>query len=411
MHKSTAIFFIFLLSFNTINSMKTLSIEAMLPTKDIHNKLMDMLVEIQTQNTPRTVKELSNAILDLLKHLKNDQANHEEINTKMMTQCIEEENFRRKEVTDAQSAYNASSSAFAKCQASLHSAENNLPALKSALTEFKANLDAKTLERKKQIELYNRRRADWTEAINFVTEFIVQVSNKLSKFTSFTELGEKLISHMSKIGRMSEAFSVLISLSEDAKVLADDPGAHSNYSYRSQVKTISKLKDNLRSLLNKLVIDSKTNDGDEDKAQAAYEKLKAELIKLIDELNENIASTNAQIVSMRNCSSAETKIMTVANNKLNRNSRLLHLSGQTCTDFTKEFIHATKNRLGEMDVINQIIRIMNKRFGEIPKDLINYLNSIRSQFNQYVNSTRFIKLQEYVQTHIADNAHGAALSK
>jgi len=402
---------LFLLSLNAITSMKLFSIDILIPSKGIHNQLMDMLVEVQTQDSPRTVEDLSNAILSMLKELKENQAKHEEINKKMMAQCLDEENFRRKEVADAQSAYNASSSAFAKCQASLQAASNNLPSLKSALAEFEANLASKTSERKKQNALYIQRRSDWTEAIAFLNEFIIQVNNKLAKYPSFADLGEKLLKHVSKLGRMSDAVNVFVALAQDSNEMSAGPGASSNYSMKSQTKTVSNLKEHLRTLLNKLVVDSKQNDVDEDKAQAAYEKVKAELLKMIAKLKVDIASTEAQIIRMRDCVASENKIMTTANSKLSRNTKLKNLAGQTCTDFTREFINATKNRLTEMDVINEILAIMRKRFGQLPEDLVHYLTATRNQFKQYINSTVFVKYEEYVQSHIADNANSAALLK
>ena len=64
-----------------------------------------------------------------------------------------------------------------------------------------------------------------------------------------------------------------------------------------------------------------------------------------------------------------------------------------------------------MDVINEILAIVKKRFGELPADLVQYLQATREQFRVYVNSTVFAKYQEYVQQHIADNLSGAALVK
>jgi len=391
--------------------MKLYSIDVLIPSKGIHNQLIDMLVEVQTQDSPRTIQDISAALLDMLKQLKDNQAKHEEINKRMMAQCLDEENFRRKEVSDAQSAYNASSSALAKCQASLQAALANLPSLKSALAEFEANLAAKTEERKKQNALYRQRKADWTEAINFLNEFIVQVDNKLAKYPSFADLGEKLLRHVSKLGKMRDAVNVFVALAQEPSELATGPGAASNYSYKAQSKTVGDLKSHLRALLNKLIVDSKQNDVDEDKAQAAYEKVKAELLAIIARLKADIASTEAQITAMRECVANETKIMTLANGKLSRNSKLQTLAGQTCTDFTREFINATKNRISEMDVINEILAIVKKRFGELPADLVQYLQATREQFRVYVNSTVFAKYQEYVQQHIADNLSGAALVK
>jgi DNA repair exonuclease SbcCD ATPase subunit len=372
---------------------------------------MDMLVEVQSKDTVHTIEELSNAIMDMLKKLKENQARHEEINKKMMTQCLQEENFRKKEIADAKSAYNAASSAFAKCQASLNAATKNLPSLKKALHEFEDNLAKKTAERKKQHALYEQRRKDWTEAIDFLKEFIQKVDAKLAKYPSFADLGEKLLRHVARLGRMAEAVDVFVALAQNpgSDELATGPGAHSSYSYKSQAKTVNNLKAHLRTLLNKLVVDSKQNDIDEAKAQAAFEKVKAQLLVIINKLKKDISRTETQITNMRACVASEGKIMATANSKLSRNSKLKDLAGKTCTDFTKEFIAATKNRLTEMEVISQILTIMQRRFKQLPSDLVEYLRATKNGFKIYINSTQFIRYQEYVQKHIADNLAGRKL--
>jgi exonuclease VII small subunit len=370
-----------------------------------------MLVEVQTQDSPRSVEDLSNAILGMLKQLKESQARHEEINKKMMAQCLDEENFRRKEIADATSAYNAASSAFTKCQTSLKAAQTNLPSLKRALHDFEANLAAKTAERNKQRKLYEERRADWAAAIAFLNEFINQVNAKLAKYPSFADLGEKLLRHVAKLGKMRDAVEVFVALAQapSSDELTAGPGAHSTYSYKAQAKTVSNLKAHLRTLLNTLIVDSKRNDEDENKSQAAFERVKKELEAIIDKLRRDITRTNTQITNMTACTANEGKIMATANNKLSRNKKLNDLAGKTCTDFAKEFISATKNRLSEMDVISQILKIMEKRFGQLPADLTAYLRATRANFRVYINSTQFIKYQEYVQQHIADNATGRSL--
>jgi len=208
---------------------------------------------------------------------------------------------------------------------------------------------------------------------------------------------------------MAEAVEVFVALAQHPTELASGPGAHTNYSYKSQAKTVGTLKAHLQKLLNKLIVDSKQNDIDEAKAQAAFEKVKAALLKIIGKLKKDIGRTKTQIKNMTACVASEGKIMATANSKLHRNSKLLDLAGKTCTDFTREFISATKNRLSEMQVISQILKIMRKRFGQLPNELVEYLRATKSGFKIYINSTQFHKYEDYVQKHVADNIHGKTL--
>jgi len=369
---------------------------------------MDILVEVQKDDSPKTVGDISEAVMGLLKSLQESQTRHERIAKRMKSQCIAEETFRKKEISAATAAYNASSSAYAKCQASLQAALKNLPDLKRAKKDFQDSLKKKTDEREKQHKLYLERRRDWQDAIDFLNDFIKQVDTKLAKYPSFADLGEKLLRHVAKLGKMAAALDVFLALAQ--KPVTSEFGAHSNYSYQSQGKTVGALRDHLRKLLNTLIVDSKQNDIDEGKALAAFDKVKTALLKVIARLTKDIKLTKTQITNMNACVANEGKIMATANSKLSRNSKLLKLAGQTCTDFAREFVTATKNRLSEMNVIKQILNIMKRRFGELPADLVAYLEATRNGFRVYVNSTQFMKFQEYVQKHVADNLHGKKLS-
>jgi len=277
---------------------------------------------------------------------------------------------------------------------------------------FEANLAKKTAERNKQHQLYLQRRQAWSDAIAFLREFIQQVNTKLAKYPSFADMGEKLLRHVAKLGRMADAVEVFVALAQapGSDELASGPGAHSNYGYKAQTKTVNSLKAHLQTLLNKLIVDSKQNDIDEAKAQAAFEKVKAALLAIIAKLSKDIARTKAQITSMTACTANEGKIMATANNKLSRNSKLLSLAAKTCTDFAKEFITATKNRLSEIQVVSAILKIVKRRFGQIPAELADYLRATKNGFKAYVNSTQFVKYQEYVQKHVADDLAGKTLS-
>jgi len=400
MKKFSALFFVFILSFHTISSMKLFSIDVILPSsQNVHSQLMDILIEVQKDDSPKTVEDISNAIMEMLKKLKENQDRHAEIAKKMNSQCVTEETFRKKEIADASAAYNAASAAYAKCQKSKAAAEENLPILKRAKKDFEKNLQEKTAERNKQHELYLQRRKDWQDAIDFLNDFIKQIDTKLAKYPSFADLGEKLLRHVAKLGRMADAVEVFVALA--AKPVTAEFGAHSDYSYKSQAKTVNSLNDHLRKLLNKLIVDSKQNDLDEAKAQAAFEKVKKELVSIIAKLRADIKKTKSQIVNMNSCIASEGKILSQSGNKKHRNQKLLDLAGKTCTDFAREFVTATKNRVREMKVITQILKIMKKRFGELPKDLVSYLDATKTGFKIYVNSTQFKKYEDYVAQHVA----------
>jgi flagellar biosynthesis chaperone FliJ len=366
-----------------------------------------------TNDSPKTIQAFTEELLKMLHNLMEAQAKHEEVNKKMIAQCIEEENFRRKEVNDAKNALNASSGALSKCQASLHAAEENLPALLKARKEYQEELAKKTAERVRQHQLYVQRATDWKDAISFLDEFMRVVKQKLANYPhTFAELGEKLLKHASKLGRIAEAVPVLIAMTQSpAENEVNLPHVAHNYKYAAQGKTVNTLNAHLASLRNKLAVDAKQNDLDEEKAVKLFNELKARLEGIIAKLSSDIASTEKQIAAMKNCVATENAIIATANNKLQRNATLRSAASHTCSDFASEFVKATKNRLEEIKTVQQIIDIVKKRFATLPHDLVSYLEEVKNHFRTYVNSTQFKKYEEYVQKHVADNAHGRTLSQ
>ncbi|MFM7854653.1 MAG: hypothetical protein ACKO96_22685, partial [Flammeovirgaceae bacterium] len=85
-------------------------------------------------------------------------------------------------------------------------------------------------------------------------------------------------------------------------------------------------------------------------------------------------------------------------------------AANTCADFAREFVEATRNRLEEIRTVQEVMNLCSKRFGELPHDLVSYLDQVKNQFKAYVNSTVFNKYVAYVEKHIADNVYGRALA-
>jgi len=166
----------------------------------------------------------------------------------------------------------------------------------------------------------------------------------------------------------------------------------------------------LNTLKNKLIVDSRQNDLNEAKAQKIFDELKARLVAIINKLARDIARTRTQIREMKICVATETAIFNTANNKLLRNRRLKKAAAHTCADFAREFVEATRNRLEEIRTLHEVLKICARRFGELPHDLIAYLEEVKGGFRRYVNSTEFHKYVAYVEKHTADNAFGRALA-
>jgi len=329
----------------------------------------------------------------------------------MLKQCKDEASFRAKEIIAAKQAKEAAANALAKCQSSLGAAKQNLPTLKNAYKEYSDLLAKRTKQRAKQHAAYLQRANDWKEAIMFLNEFTNEVKKKLAKGVSFADLSEKLLKHASKLGFIQHVVPLLAEIAQTpAEASASVPTVKHGYTYLNQGKTIKRLTTFLNKLKNQLIVDARQNDLNEQKAQKIFDEFKARITKIISKLAKDIAVTKSQIKAMKICVSSEGSILTSASNKLLRNRRLKKAAKHTCADFIKEFVEATKNRLEEIKTLHEVLKICQKRFGELPKDLVSYLEEVKGGFKRYINSTEFQKYVAYVEKHTADNVYGRALA-
>jgi len=328
----------------------------------------------------------------------------------MMKQCLEEDEFRKKEVDTAQDSLNKANDARKKCDDSLKSAQKDLPELKAALATYEAELLAATTQREKENTSYKQRKADFEEAIAFLKDFIDYVAKTLKgSFTafSFVEHSEKLLRHATRLHRLSDAVPVLVAL---ATVQAPEvPTTNNVYAYNANQNVADKLKDTLNKLLQRLQADWKDNEDVESKALSAFTELKTKLENTINTLKTNIDRTEKQILAMTKCTQEEDAIIANAGAKLNRNGNLKDSASKMCGQFAKEFVEATKSRTEEIETINQILAIIEKRFGKIPQDIKSYLDSVESGWKAYQNSTGFKGFVEYQQVALAAHTAGSAL--
>jgi chromosome segregation ATPase len=382
---------------------------SMLPSHSIRARLSAMLVEVQTTENPKTIGNFLEQIRGMMTKLQAEQTKHQEISDKMMAQCQEEDKFRAKEVEDSKDALVRARAAKAKCQASLDSAEKDLPDLEAALANYQKELAQATAQREAEHKSYLERKQDFEQAIAFLTDFIKYVKTNMSNFKSlsFVDKSQQLLRHASKLGLLTQVVPVLAALATRA---SDDIPEHNHYAYNNNEDIANTLNNALNTLLKRIQADWKTNEDIEIAAVNAFTILKERLVKAINSLENNIKRTKQQIVEMTTCIKNEASIISTANAKLSRNSELRESASKMCGEFAKEFVDATKSRLEEIETINEILAIIEKRFEKIPADLKAYLISVENGWREYQNSTNFKKFEQYVQKHVDDNSHGKVLA-
>jgi len=447
---------VFILSLSYTISVKVLSVDIMTPILKMDTQLSQLKVELKSPSN--FTKELFlEKIEEMLKEIEEDQTKHESINQKMAQQCAEEEKFRKMEVSDAKEAFKASSDANSRCSESLAAAKGFLPDLEKAVVSYKAQIKIKTEEREVQHKKYLELRKEWENAISFLKSFVNKIDDAVNngKPTALLQLNEMLIKHASKLGKIKDIVPIFIAIEQtinsstkisqkvassiSSGTVVSNSTNTSISSVNSQTKSAGFMKEttqnitnttintsikeqplsdnkliNLKIVVQKLVTqlaaDCHEADVQEDNLQKSFETLIQEFKLIISELEQSITRIKIQIKEMESCIASESAIMSSSSQKENRNQKLLFLAERTCTDFIKSFVDATNNRARQVEVVKDIIVIIKRRFGELPPNFMNELNTTDGHFKEYINSTQFQDYVEIVQFKMADNLRGRQLS-
>jgi vacuolar-type H+-ATPase subunit I/STV1 len=364
-----------------------------------------MMVQVQTEGV-NTIGGFMGQLREMLDKLVTAQNKHKQIHAKMMKQCTEEDQFRKKEIAAAKIALKRALAARTRCQASLKAAIKALPALEASLSTYVKELARATKQRNIERKKYQQRKAEYAEALEFLAGFMAYVHKRLKghmKAFALAEMSETLLRHSAKLSLMSESVPVLVAIASEKK--------QNTYAYNANEGLGARLKMALTNLNNRIKADNEANEKTEAAAVAIFAKYSEKLKALIRTLRANVKRVKKQIVDMQRCVDKETKILASATSKRDRNAKLMAQAAKMCDSFNKEFIEATYNRLDEIKTMKEILVIVAKRFKKMPKDLVSYLDTVKDGWIKYVNSTEFHKFKEYERIRYAKNKRGAVLAK
>jgi hypothetical protein len=382
-----------------------------IPSYESKQSLIEVLVSLQTNQNIKSYRQFWDELNRILNQLVTSQEEHTKVHAKMMSQCLEENSFREKEVQQAKDAFKRANYAYASCKKSRVQAEKELPQLQNTLSNYFKELNRARKQREDERKKFEERRRAFNEAIAFLNDFIKFVKEKLKghfKAFSLVEFSEKLLIHSSKLNVSKSAMPILVAIAE--ATFTTEPRA-SDYEYKPNEALGQKLKNLLTDLLNRLVADNAANERDEKKAVEVFTAYEKRLVTVISTLEKNVRRVKKQIIDMMECENKESLIIKNALSKESRNASLQLQAKNMCNDFNNEYISATLARRDEISTMRVIIEIVNKRFKQVPKDLQDYLKNTEKGFFAYINSTAFKKFEEYKRKQFSTNDTAVDLLK
>jgi hypothetical protein len=404
---------LFVLLVGTISSMTTKSKlspfeENLLPQHSIMKRLNTLFVQLKdisdSSSKVKTYAAFTKVIQSLIDDLQRDTKKHEAVLEEMQKQCLAENQFREKEVADADKAKNNADASRKICQTHLAKAESLLSVAKNLLAAEEEKKRQRTEIRRKENEIFRREKAQYDQAIDFLREFNKLVANRFgnkNRAAAFIEFSEDLLRHTAKIGKVEAAVPVLIMLSQYTS------GARGDYKNFDGAAASKNLVDRLNSLLATIEADLAKIVKIENDRERDFQAFLVLVNRNIADLKASIATLNAQITANKECIARETKVFDEASKKRLRNADLKERAIKMCAKFVEEVMEAQKARQTEVNVIRQILNLMNVRFGKVPQSMNDYLDNVEKGFKEYENKTKLIAFQIYKHITFNNNAHAA----
>lgn len=328
--KIDAVFFLFMLSFTLVTSIKVISVDNIAPVSIIETQLVEIKMKLLTSDEPLSISVFIEKISEMLKNLEENQSKHVSINQKMSLQCADEEKFRKVEIADALSSYKASDDAVRRCEASLAAGKKFLPMLESSVSDYKNQIKYKTEERNVQHKQFLQLKQEWKDTISFLKGFskkIEETSQGKSK-SSFIQLNEDLIRHVAKIGRLENLIPIFLELE------ASVPITNTNSS-----SSIDKKSNSTKNMTRTIKAYNKLYKikGTKTVPKETLNKTSSNKIKK-DEIKNKINNTNRGSLTLNKNGS---KNSTVANVTFNKNSEKLNITKSSVSPLKISALNAT----------------------------------------------------------------------
>jgi len=379
----------------------------LLPENSIMMRLNNIFIQLKniddSTSNVKTLNQFVEVIKGLFDDLDRDQKKHEEVLEQMNKQCSDEKSFRDLEVKDAEKAVNEATSSKKVCDEKLITAQKLKSETENLLNDEVAKKEQRTQIRATEQKIYASERTQYEEAITFLREFNILVATKLNQGNtqaSFVQFSENLLRHTAGLKRLDAAVPVLVMLAQYTSAAA---GEYKQFNGSDAAKN---LQEKLDSLLKTLEEDLNKIIEIENQRVRGFTEFLVAVNKNIAALQASIEDLKQQIKNMQECVARESAVIAEASSKQSRNADLRDKALNMCIEFAKEVMAATKARKMEMNVIEEIIQLLKVRFGNIPQNLISYMESIKIRFAEYENTTKFIIVKYFERAALVENTLG-----
>lgn len=351
-----------------------------------------LFTEIQSQITsggPLT------AILDTIKHffdqVKAEEDQHFAMWTIQKANCDEELAFRDKEIKLAADTFTKAQAHHDQCKTSLERASVDLAQNEKGQVDTQSALDEITAIRKSQHSVFVKERARHNKAIEVLTGALDYLDELVAGETKVALLQMhtmNLIKTGTKIGLMKHYAPVIVTL---AQMAASEENVFVQESSVEKVKTLmNKVIGNVRVNLDTLT-------DTEAKQQQEFDGIASSLNETLRKLKDLARKMRHHVDDMSKCVLEEEQVMGAAKTKQRRNQDMFDTAKKMCDTFQREWDTATEQRNEEMDLLNIIKTMAEKRM--VAYRDANTESKYHDEYNKEYDNMQY---KDGVKTHHSD---------
>jgi len=343
-----------------------------------------------------------NEVYELLDELETtittEQANHDALRAKQTEQCLDEKNFRTKEINDAKFAMERASAEEKTCQEALEKSSGLLSKNRDDQATNRQALEAQNNQREADRQLYNQRKQDHADLIAAIDRSVEIVNSLLEPQSTgaYIQLNRQLTNLLVVSSRNRQTKSAAPIITAMAQI------ALNKFSNQASVQRVLDLLEELRK---NTEVSAANYDEDERKSIELYNSIVAQLENEYARLLSEEAVLVKHVGDMSACVDNEKAVYQEAENKFNRNSELLASSESLCESWESQYQVESDNRTEELQVIADLREITKRRLSQLKGDAAKRAD--QDTFDEYQNKYEYDAYEGFDHADTVYDENGA----
>ncbi|KAL4468885.1 hypothetical protein ABPG72_009155 [Tetrahymena utriculariae] len=320
--------------------------------------LVQMMTNVESKmGVKAPIQEIFKLVDDYKDSVLDEQLNQNNLFDKQNKECVDEIDFREKEIESASDAVKKAQTALDSCKSQNARAQSDLDTVNNQVLETQNYLSQIIATREQQADDFQKAAQAYSYNADAADEAIEILSEIWSGEASFVQLANhanRMLVHAIQIKKVHKLTPVMTALAQLAakKLIADEA-------------LINNVMSLLRDFRASLEVDFQNLQESEQSAIEQYHTNKSRTEDFLFTLQKSQKDLQAELVKLSQCINNQSAIFTTAQAKLQRNTQLLDAAQNMCSSFKKEYDSATNARNQELELIEVIRQKLEAKYGQL----------------------------------------------